>query len=67
MNDSDEESNSGNNNGNWSIFKGNIQGDSDDEENIDKLNAEKQKKEDDKGRHKTFALELVFVNRIIKE
>eukprot|EP00347_Sterkiella_histriomuscorum_P015219 403357853 len=70
MNDSDDDNNSAStwndNNDQWSKFKTGVQDDSDDEE-TKKADEEKKKKEDNKGRHKVFSLELVFVNRIIRE
>lgn len=69
-NDSDDDDRQNGFNNNWSKFKSNIQ-DQDDDDMIN-LNNENQEidnkpKEDNRGRHKTFILELVFVNRIIKE
>jgi hypothetical protein len=68
--DSDDED-TNYNKGNWTKFKGNIQGDSDEDQDEIKIdNGESEKngnKEDKIGRVKTFILELVYVNRILRE
>ncbi|CDW85002.1 ubiquitin carboxyl-terminal hydrolase family [Stylonychia lemnae] len=74
QNDSDDDNNGGynsyNNNiySNKSKFKNNLQDDSDDDESIYNEEAQKKKlKQENRGRQKTFLLELVFVNRILRE
>lgn len=54
---------------NWSKFKnGNIQGNSDEEDVVGETydKQDETPKENNIGRHKTFILELVFVNRVIR-
>lgn len=70
--DSEEEDNDPKQ-GQWSKFKGNIQGDSDNEESpnySDKLNDEdkimKESKEDRRARVKMFFFELVYVSRVLQ-